>query len=129
MNPSSSIPPSCAKADWQTWHTSLAPLDSPSSLTSFPDPPAYACHRDDCLKGSHLQACHHDLERMLRGSGEYSRAFLRKLTHHFHPDKFSACPVEVREAMAVKAKEMFQMLGRLLDEVVDEFDGSCRRWG
>ena len=86
----------------------------------FPDPLSYGCEnlgarRNGCLKGDYLQACHHDLERMLRGSGQYGHDFLRRLTHQFHPDKFSACPEEVRAEMKRKAKDTFQMLRRLVE--------------
>ncbi|MCJ1231660.1 hypothetical protein MMC12_008339 [Toensbergia leucococca] len=105
---------------WDTWSTACESLANPSTLIQFPDPPTYGCklliaRKNACLKGDHLQACHHDLERMLRTSGEYCHDFLRKLTFRFHPDKFSACSEEVRGEMEGKAKDLFQMLRKLME--------------
>ncbi|MCJ1232013.1 hypothetical protein MMC12_008694 [Toensbergia leucococca] len=105
---------------WKTWSASCESLSDPSALTRFPDPPTYGCkmptkRQNACLKGDHLQACHHELEWMLRGSGQYCHDFVRQLTFKFHPDKFSACPDAVRAKMEGKAKDMFQMLRKLME--------------
>ncbi|MCJ1228599.1 hypothetical protein MMC12_005260 [Toensbergia leucococca] len=121
--PHSSSPPlsaSQAKRIYQNWSASCTSLNDPTSLTHFPSPPSSHCHQSNCLRGDHLDACHHDLERMLRGSGEYSREFLRRWWVRFHPDKFSACAEGVRGGMEGRGKDMFLMLGRLME---------VERWG
>ncbi|MCJ1480154.1 hypothetical protein MMC06_000308 [Schaereria dolodes] len=111
----------CASGDqWKIWSTACQCLANPITLLRFPNPPGYHCKmvndkQNSCLKAEHLKICHHDLERTLRGSGMYSYEFLRKLTFKFHPDKFSACPEEVREEMKIKAQEVFQLLRKLIE--------------
>ena len=107
-----------SSTDYSRW---TAACESMHITFKFPDPPTYNCglalkRPNACMSHSSLQACQHDLEKMLRVSGEYNMGFLRKLTIMFHPDKFSRWPEEggVRKQGQEKAKEMFQLLRRLM---------------
>ena len=56
---------------------------------------------------------------MLQESGKYDDVgFLRDLTIMFHPDKFSKWPEDggVRKEAQEKAKEMFQLIRKLMEE-------------
>ncbi|MCJ1237768.1 LIM and calponin domains-containing protein 1 [Varicellaria rhodocarpa] len=111
--------------DYLRW---TAACESMHTTFKFPDPPAYKCglalkRPNACMNRSTLQGCEHDLEKMLRESGEYGMGFLRKLTIMFHPDKFFRWPEEggVRKRGQEKAKEMFQLLRRLMEAKVRDF--------
>ena len=68
---------------------------------------------DGCLVAELLGICHHDVKVLLRNSGEYGEGFLRKERLRWHPDRFVGVR---REEDAWKAKEMFQLIMRLLDD-------------
>ena len=40
------------------------------------------------MKVDKITACHHDLEKMLKGSGGYNVEWLKKERMRWHPDKF-----------------------------------------
>jgi hypothetical protein len=76
----------------------------------FPRPPVYTCYKNHCVKGEKLGRCHHCIEQLLRGSGEYSEQYLKTERLRWHPDKFSS-----RQEHLSEAQEMFQMIQRLID--------------
>ena len=122
LRSSSPVALSSSSADYSLW---TAAYKTMHSTFIFPDPPrTYRCRsrgfarQDACLKSTNVKVCQHGLERMLRGgSEEYSYAFLKGLTIMFHPDRFSRWPEEggVREQGQEKAKEMFQLVRKLME--------------
>lgn len=80
----------------------------------FPTFKNFGCAKTGCLKGETIGCCHHDLEKVLRGSGQFSEKWLKKERHQWHPDKFpGTCErmVGARE----RAGEVFKLCQKLLD--------------
>lgn len=80
------------------------------TVAPFPSPPTYGCARTKCIHGEHLRACHHELNKTLKGSASYSLAFLKRERLRWHPDRFSR-----RVEFQNHAQEMFQLIGRIID--------------
>ncbi|KUJ17591.1 uncharacterized protein LY89DRAFT_57884 [Mollisia scopiformis] len=77
----------------------------------FPALPNLRCPREDRLKGELIGCCHHDLEKVFRGSGMYSREWLRRERHQWHPDKFSRLGQNAVE----RSTEVFKLCQKLLE--------------
>lgn len=74
-----------------------------------------------------IQACHHDIERLLRASGLYSYEWLRQERLRWHPDRFGRlCEEGWREAGKRMAGEIFKMISILMEEAkaVDGMTGN-----
>lgn len=91
-------------------------------IITFPDVSEYidVCGRSKCKEakeGSNgPKTCVHDLERLLKGSGCYSYAFLKEERIKWHPDMFARrCHPNARELLTKKAEAMFVMIGNLMD--------------
>ena len=67
-----------------------------------------------CMESEFGYFCHHDVEKLLRGSGRFSEGFVRKESQKWHPDRFSRYSAETGE----RAKELFQMIQLLIDGMV-----------
>lgn len=99
---------------WQTrWQDDL---DRKKFLTTFPHLPLSVCICKElsCLSekdepGS-LRACQHDVERLLRASGMYEYAWLKKERLKWHPDRFGQrCDPDFRRELRKKAEKMYQI--------------------
>lgn len=91
----------------------LLAFQSAPATAPFPRPAdAGSCARSDCLRVPGLGACHHELERTLRGSGEYAERWLKRERVRWHPDRFVAMKEGIKGA-----EEMFQLMQRLLEGV------------
>lgn len=93
-----------------------------ATMTTFPHVPILMCTCTDIscisrkIEGS-LMACHHDMERLLRGSGQYSYSWLKTESYPWHPDRFGRkCHPDFKEQLTRKATEMFAVFGELLEE-------------
>ena len=90
-------------------------------LTTFPHLPAAICTCKEVLCQSSkakepLRACRHDLEKLLRLSGQYSREWLKAERKEWHPDKFSRrCDPDFRKEVQAKATMLFTTFGQLID--------------
>jgi hypothetical protein len=97
-------------------------LLEPGKLHQFPDLSKYmnACDDDSCkaLKEDNagISICTHDLERLLRGSGDYTVDFLKSERNTWHPDKFARyCHPDFRDNLKAKAETLFVLFGILID--------------
>ncbi|CAO2653002.1 Nn.00g024130.m01.CDS01 [Neocucurbitaria sp. VM-36] len=100
------------------------PVTSAKLLTSFPYLPSRitTCALTTCsiLKSEPdgIQACQHDVERLLRASGLYSYEWLRQERLRWHPDRFGRlCEESWREAGKKMAGEMFKLMSVLIEEL------------
>ena len=76
-----------------------------------------SCAARKATAGS-LMACRHDVERLLRGSGQYSREWLRKERLAWHPDRFGRrCNADFRKELNKKAEELYMVFEQLLSDV------------
>ncbi|KAF2443195.1 hypothetical protein P171DRAFT_391327 [Karstenula rhodostoma CBS 690.94] len=92
-------------------------------LTSFPYPPSAltTCPLPVCAlqkaDPAGLRACKHDVEHLLRGSGEYGYEWLKKERLRWHPDRFGRlCEEGWREEGRRVSEEMFKIIDILLGE-------------
>ena len=97
------------RLSFETWSKACADFFADSSLT-FPKPPTYRCKKVNCIRGEHIEACHHDVERTMLGSGCYTKDWLKKERLKWHPDKFHAMG-----KTQTMASEMFVLIQRLID--------------
>ena len=105
---------------WQSaWEADLV---RKKLLTTFPHLPVRVCI---CVEvsctlrkvDSGLLACHHDVERLLRASGMYNLAWLRKERIPWHPDRFGLrCDPDFRKELKRKATEMYAIFETLIEE-------------
>jgi len=116
-------------ASWKADYTKH--FNSGKLLTIFPMPPRKACFctETSCLlrkneEGS-LMACRHDIERLLRASGQYSLSWLRKESLEWHPDRFGLrCDVDVRAILRGKSTQLFVIFGELIDAEKEKEDAA-----
>jgi hypothetical protein len=96
-------------------------LGGSAPITTFPYLPTDVCTCDDPICGPRkiekkLLACQHDVEKLLRASGQYSLEFLSKERLPWHPDKFgrkcSDAPNKVE--LLMQTTEMFSMFQVLI---------------
>jgi hypothetical protein len=83
-------------------------------LSSYMD----ACTRNMCkpLKREAVGVCAHDLQELLRGSGQYSMEFLKTQRNRYHPDKFARyCHPEHKDELKTHAEALFVLFGVLMD--------------
>lgn len=118
-------------SSWKAEYTKL--FASSTLLTVFPTPPRKACFCTEvsCLQRKNeegsLTACRHDIERLLRASGLYSLAWLRKESLAWHPDRFGLrCDGDVRAILCGKATQLFVIFGELMDKERDIADAGAR---
>ncbi|KAN0114613.1 hypothetical protein V8E51_004157 [Hyaloscypha variabilis] len=102
------------KWEYDTWSASCSTFfaNPNASAYYFPKPKGLEpCDNAKvCVKGEKLGICHHQLKALLMGSGELNVPWLRRGTLRWHPNKFPG-----REEVRDLAREMFQMLQRLID--------------
>jgi hypothetical protein len=98
-------------------------FSSNTPLTVFPPLPRKVCFCNEvsCSKRKNeegsLMACRHDVERLLRASGSYSLAWLKKESLGWHPDRFGQkCDPDYRAGLCKKATELFSIFGVLIDD-------------
>ncbi|KAF1913152.1 hypothetical protein BDU57DRAFT_481770 [Ampelomyces quisqualis] len=103
---------------------SSTPSSTGKLLTSFPYIPSAitSCTLPSCkmLKSDldGIQACQHDMEKLLRASGLYSYEWLRQERLRWHPDRFGRlCEERWREAGRKMAEEMFKVIHALMEEL------------
>jgi hypothetical protein len=71
-----------------------------------------------------VRACKHDIERLIRGSGQYSLAWLRKERLVWHPDRFGQkCDVDFRSELVKKATTLYAIFEELLHEAMEQENG------
>jgi flagellar biosynthesis GTPase FlhF len=93
----------------------------PMTLKKFPSPPKEACdcHLIGCVqrkKDTGLGACRHDVEALLRASGEFDHNWLRHERLAWHPDRFGRkCSPEWQEVGKKKATELFEIYEDLIE--------------
>lgn len=104
--------------------TSPRPVTSAKLLTSFPYLPSRVttCSLTACsiLKSEPdgIQACQHDVEKLLRASGLYSYEWLRQERLRWHPDRFGRlCEESWREIGKKMSGEMFKLMSVLIEEI------------
>jgi hypothetical protein len=104
-------------------------------LTSFPYIPSTVtvCALPSCkiLKSDSdgVQACQHDLEKLMRASGLYSYEWLRQERLRWHPDRFGRlCHESWREQGKRMAGEMFKMIHALMEDL-KAAEGTARTGG
>jgi hypothetical protein len=98
---------------WDAWSQACTQFFAGASDTPFPQFMDAECKHTGCcccVKCEILNTCIHLLEATLRGSGQYSEAWLKKERLRWHPDRFSA-RIEFQE----QAQELFKMMQGLLD--------------
>jgi hypothetical protein len=103
---------------------SSTPSSTGKLLTSFPYIPSTVtvCALPSCkiLKSDvdGIQACQHDIEKLMRASGLYSYEWLRQERLRWHPDRFGRlCEESWREPGKRMAGEMFKMIHALMEEL------------
>jgi hypothetical protein len=85
----------------------------PPSLTICAVPVCVQYKRD----AGGLKACKHDVERLLRASGLYSKEWLKQERIRWHPDRFGRlCEVGFRDDGRRLSEEMFKVVDALLVE-------------
>lgn len=99
----------------------------PGQLRSFPEMSRYmdSCAEEACkpMKQEYLGICSHDLARLLRGSGHYTRESLKEERNKWHPDKFARfCHPESRDKLRKKAEAVFVLHGVLIDMLENSAD-------
>lgn len=111
-----------SKSAYAQFQEDLKKLVLPGQLRSFPDMRAYmdACAMVDCqfLKEDPeaLGICVHELMALLRGSGLYSKEWLKEGRNLFHPDRFARfCHVEHVEALKPQAEQLFVLYSILME--------------
>jgi hypothetical protein len=97
-------------------------LTAQKTLTVFPFLPVNICkcHKISCLLSKNekdsLKACHHDVEKLLRASGNYSTEWLRKERLQWHPDRFGrSCDPDHRDILIRQTTELYAIFGILID--------------
>jgi methylenetetrahydrofolate dehydrogenase (NADP+)/methenyltetrahydrofolate cyclohydrolase/formyltetrahydrofolate synthetase len=92
-----------------------------SQLRVFPSMANYIdmCTMTDCRPikedGGLTGICIHNLEVLLRGSGCYSYAWLKKQRCSWHPDKFARfCQPDHAGQLKIKAAQLFVLYGLLM---------------
>jgi hypothetical protein len=98
--------------------------------TTFKHPPQSVCRCREvfCMQRKNIEgavgACKHDLEALLRGSGEYSLAWLRRERLRWHPDKFGQrCDSIFRPELTKKATQMYALFEELIHDELIKTDG------
>lgn len=111
------------QAAWQKFDKDTDELFNSRAITDFPNMRGYmdvcTSHACQAVKQdqSLLGICSHDLEELLRGSGEYSLDWLKNERNMWHPDRFARfCMPEHAERLKVKAQEMFVLYGILMEQ-------------
>lgn len=97
------------RLSFETWSKTCADFFADSSH-AFPEPPSYGCKKTNCIRGEHIAACHHEIERTMLGSGCYGTDWLKKERLKWHPDKFHGMG-----RTQTMASEMFVLIQRLVD--------------
>jgi HD superfamily phosphohydrolase len=95
---------------YESWNNASEIFFSNASAP-FPRPPPYTCNKKRCIKAERLGNCHHGIEILLKGSGKYSKKWLKTERLRWHPDKFA----KDKQEHISEAQEMFQMIQRLID--------------
>ena len=84
-------------------------LVQPGSTSNFPVIDfSDAC--DSCAKRPKTGYCVHDVEKIFRGSLQFSEQFVKKEMRRWHPDRWVG-----RGVAQVQAQEIFTMLGSILE--------------
>jgi len=89
-------------------------------IKTFPHLPADICTCDIQVCGlrkvdTMLLACRHDVERLLKASGQYSLGWLRTERLAWHPDRFGRkCSPESKDLLLKKATEMYTIFEELI---------------
>jgi len=89
-------------------------------ITRFPHLPVDICTCDIQVCGLRkvdklLLACRHDVEKLLKASGQYSLAWLRTERLAWHPDRFGRkCSPEYKDLLLKKATEMYTIFEELI---------------
>jgi hypothetical protein len=103
--------------------TSIPTTSVGQLMTSFPylPPSLTVCIVPVCVLYKRdpggLRACKHDVERLLKASGLYSREWLKQERIRWHPDRFGRlCDVGFREEGRKLSEEMFKAVDALLVE-------------
>ncbi|KAF7197582.1 hypothetical protein HII31_01085 [Pseudocercospora fuligena] len=87
-----------------------------TAMEVFPTPPFpdTICNKPECLLGRSsraLKICPCDIEKAIKATGRP----MKEERKCWHPDKFSTCKEEVREAFQAKAKEVFQVVVKMYE--------------
>ena len=114
---------SVIRSQYTAWKATCDRLfKGPALIAEFPHLPVEVCNCEDTLCWSRktqsgLFACRHDVETLLRGSGQYSWEWLRTERLPWHPDRFGRkCKPEMREMLILRAGEMFTIFEELIVE-------------
>lgn len=76
----------------------------------FPHLKSHGCERKNCVKGTLLQVCHHEVEVTLRGSGCLDEKMIKRERLRWHPDRWVG-----KGEVQVKCNELFQLIQRIVD--------------
>lgn len=108
---------------WKRFEDDTDKMFGSRTITNFPNMRDYmdVCTSPACQvrkqDPSLLGICHHDLEELLRGSGQYSPVWLNDERNMSHPDRFARfCMPEHAERLKVKAQELFVLYGVLMEQ-------------
>jgi len=100
-----------------------ADIEQKKTLTTFPHLAVSLCicNNVECrgrkAEEGGLGACQHDVERILRASGNYSMEWLRKERLQWHPDRFGRrCHPDFKEALQKKATELYSIFETLIEK-------------
>lgn len=94
-------------------HTSF--IDSPFLLQRCQDLGCVARKKDN----RNIKVCKHEMEVVLRGSGQYNIKFLRTERLRWHPDQFARkCEILAKQQLPAKAAQMFAIMEELIAEEV-----------
>lgn len=108
---------------WKAECSKLAHPYMVVGLHEFPAPPeaACVCTEPACRQWKSpqtaLQACKHDLRRLITFDPEYTREWLKKERVKWHPDKFTKVRVGLRADFQAKATHMFTLYEALMDDL------------
>ncbi|KAK8051085.1 hypothetical protein PG993_002470 [Apiospora rasikravindrae] len=101
---------------YYVWKTEADGALSPSAppLARFPQLAAEVCLCEELTckfekeRDGGLAACEHDLEQVLRASGQYGRDWLRKERLRWHPDQIGRrCDPQLRDLLVKQATAMY----------------------
>lgn len=97
--------------DW--YEMSYEILLDKETMDEFPAPPIKFCTQ--CRKNQNILGfCEHALKKWYESSDNMEET-LRSESRRWHPDRFQKCAPSVKVDMVLKATEMFQLIGKLVN--------------
>lgn len=126
-----------AKATYQTWSKQCELyFASTEPRTVFKHPPQSICQCREVVCISYKQAegsigaCRHDMEALLRASGQYTLTWLKKDRLKWHPDQFGKkCDSIFRTELSQKSTQMYSLYEELIAIEVEKLENGGQGGG